>query len=73
MCARPVSEARWKRLAQLKEQAGSSGRARGGVMIVPRILSPKEWEAAAVPHMAKLRQDAMDDALRDAMNEQVHQ
>lgn len=55
---------------QLADLRGERGQVRkGGVMLVPPILPPDEWEAIAAPMQDKLIADSWEDrAQRDKLN-----
>lgn len=51
-----------RRLDRVETQlVAEDGSARGGVLLVPRIPSLDEWEAVAVPMLAKLAAAAAED------------
>lgn len=50
-----------KEFAGLRDSRGNLRR--GGVMLVPRILSCDEWEAIAAPMQDKLIQDSYEDTV----------
>ena len=47
---------------------GDDGKARGGVMLVPPVLGFDEWEALAMPALAKLAASAAEDIERGRAN-----
>lgn len=52
---------------QLADLRGERGQVRkGGVMLVPPILPPDEWEAIAAPMQDKLIQDSYEDRAQRA-------
>lgn len=60
-----VPVATLKRLAAVEgAMFGDDGKARGGVMLVPPVLGFDEWEALAMPALAKLAASAAEDIER---------
>jgi hypothetical protein len=60
-----VPTATLKRLAAVEgAMFGDDGKARGGVMLVPPVLGFDEWEALAMPALAKLAASAAEDIER---------
>lgn len=62
MRARAVSASTLKRLARVESSLhGEDEQGRGGVLLVPPILSLDEWEAVAVPTLNRLASEAAED------------
>lgn len=65
-----VPAATLKRLAAVEgAMFGDDGRARGGVMLVPAIMTLEAWESVAMPALAKLAASAAEDIERGRANE----